>query len=92
MLPRVLSLNWCTVLSVINVLAFCTFARYAESLGFVGDHAFAWFSVTIGVMTMLVTAALLVWSAVDHFLIEPTGYTAFAVSVNLGFLCAFMMV
>jgi hypothetical protein len=92
MLPRVLSLNWCTVLSVINVFAFCVIARYAESLGFVGDHAFTWFSVTIGVMTMLVTAALLVWSAVDHFLIEPTAYTAFAVSVNLGFLCAFMMV
>ncbi len=92
MLPRVLSLNSCTILSVINVVGCCLFARFAESLGFVGDHAFTWFSVTIGVMTMLVTAVLLVWSAVDHFLIEPTGHTAFAVSVNLGFFCAFMLI
>ena len=51
-----------------------------------------WFSVTIGIMTMLVTSALLVWSAVDHFLIEPTRNTTLAVSINLGFLCGFMMV
>ncbi len=92
MLPRTFSISSCTVLSVINVSGFFFFARYAEELGFVGDQAAAWFSVTIGIMTMLVTSALLVWSAVDHFLIEPTRNTTFAVSVNLGFLCAFMMV
>jgi hypothetical protein len=42
-------------------------------------------------LTMFVTGALLIWAAVDHFLIEPTGNTAFAVSVNLGFLCAFVL-
>ena len=92
MLPRTFSISSCTALSVVNVFGFFLFARYAETLGFVGDQAFTWFSVTIGVMTMLVTSALLVWSAVDHFLIEPTRNTAFAVSINLGFLCAFMMV
>ncbi len=91
MLPRTFSLSSCTFLSVLNVVGFFLFARYAEVLGFVGEHAISSFSITIGVMTMLVTGALLTWAAVDHFLIEPTINTAFAVSVNLGFLCAFMM-
>jgi hypothetical protein len=72
-------------------LGFFIFARYAEVLGYVGEHALTSFSVTIGIMTMLVTCALLVWSALDHFLIEPTANSAFALSVNLGFMCAFVM-
>jgi hypothetical protein len=91
MLPRTFSLSHCTALSVLNVFAFFLFARYAESMGFVGEHALSAFSVTVGIMTLLVTCALLVWSALDHFLIEPTGNTAFALSVNLGFMCAFVL-
>ena len=91
MLPRTFAISSCSALSVLNVIGFFVFARYAEALGYVGDQAITTFSVTIGLMTMLVTAALLVWSALDHFLIEPTAHTTFAVSVNLGFLCAFMM-
>jgi hypothetical protein len=92
MFPRAVSANSCTILSCINVLGFIVLARYAEALGFVGEHAYASFSVTIGLLTMLVTAALLVWSTVDHFLIEPTSNTALAVAINFGFLCGFMMV
>jgi hypothetical protein len=92
MLPRAFSLNSCTLLSLVNVIGFFFLARYAELLGFVGDQALTSFSASIGLLTMLVTAALLVWSVVDHFLIEPTGNTAFAVSVNLGFFTAFLMV
>jgi hypothetical protein len=92
MLPRTFSLSSCTLLSLVNVIGFFVIARYAEAWGFVGQHALTSFSATIGLLTMLVTAALLVWSAVDHFLIEPTGNTAFAVSVNLGFFCAFLLV
>jgi hypothetical protein len=91
MLPRFFPLNSCTFLSVVNVVGFFLFARYAEELGFVGQQAISSFSITIGIMTMLVTGALLVWAAVDHFLVEPTNNTAFALSVNLGFLCAFVM-
>jgi len=92
MLPAVIRANSCSILSFVNVLGFFMLARYAESLGYVGEHAFTSFSVTIGLLTMLVTGALLVWAAVDHFLIEPTKNTALAVSINLGFLCAFMFV
>ena len=92
MLPRTFSFSSCTLLSLLNVVGFFFLARYAEALGFVGEHAMRSFSVSIGLLTMLVTAALLVWSAVDHFLIEPTSNTAFAVSVNLGFFCAFLMI
>ena len=91
MLPRVFSLSHCTALSVLNVLGFFLFARYAETMGFVGEHAVGDFSITIGIMTMLVTSALLVWSALDHFLVEPTGNSTFALSVNLGFMCAFVL-
>jgi cytosine/uracil/thiamine/allantoin permease len=91
MLPRTISISACTVLSLVNVVAFFVIARYAEALGFVGADAITSFSVSIGMLTMFVTGALLIWAAVDHFLIEPTSNTAFAVSVNLGFLCAFVM-
>jgi hypothetical protein len=91
MLPRTFSLSHCTALSVLNVLGFFLIARYAEAMGFVGDHALSSFSITIGILTMLVTGALLVWSALDHFLDEPTGNSAFALSVNLGFMCAFVL-
>jgi hypothetical protein len=91
MLPRTFSLSHLTALSVLNVFAFFLFARYAESMGFVGEHALAAFSVTVGIMTLMVTSALLVWSALDHFLIEPTANTSFALSVNLGFMCAFVL-
>jgi hypothetical protein len=91
MLPRTFTLTHCTALSVVNVFAFFLFARYAESMGFVGEHALSSFSVTVGIVTMLVTGALLVWSALDHFLIEPTSNTSFALSVNLGFMCAFVL-
>jgi hypothetical protein len=91
MLPRTFSLSHCTALSILNVLGFFLFARYAEVMGFVGEHALSSFSITVGIMTLLVTGALLVWSALDHFLVEPTGNTAFAMSVNLGFMCAFVL-
>jgi hypothetical protein len=91
MLPRTFSLSHCTALSVLNVLGFFLFARYAEAMGFVGENALGTFSISVGIMTMLVTSVLLVWSALDHFLVEPTGNSAFALSVNLGFMCAFVL-
>jgi cytosine/uracil/thiamine/allantoin permease len=91
MLPRTFSLSHCTGLSILNVLGFFLFARYAEAMGFVGEQALGNFSVSVGIITMLVTGALLVWSAMDHFLDEPTGNTALALSVNLGFMCAFVL-
>jgi hypothetical protein len=92
MIPRTFSLTSCTILSLVNVVGFFLFARYADALGYVGKTGIASFSVSIGLLTMLVASALLIWSFVDHFLIEPTGNTAFALSVNLGFLAAFIMI
>jgi hypothetical protein len=91
MLPRAFSLSHCTALSILNVLGFFLCARYAEAMGFVGRNALSSFSISVGILTLLVTGALLVWSALDHFLVEPTGNSAFALSVNLGFMCAFVL-
>jgi hypothetical protein len=91
MLPRTFALSHCTALSILNVLGFFLFARYAEAMGFVGAGALGSFSISVGIITMLVTGALLVWSALDHFLVEPTTNSAIALSVNLGFLCAFVL-
>lgn len=89
---RVPSITACTLLSLVNFVGFFLFAHFAEPLGFVGSSGVVSFSLTIGLLTMLVTSALLVWSAVDHFLIEPTANSMFSVALNLGFLCAFVAI
>ena len=52
-----------------------------------------WVALAImhGAIEMLTPTTVLVWSALDHFLVEPTTNSAVALSVNLGFLCAFVL-
>ncbi|MDZ4819821.1 MAG: hypothetical protein SGJ20_12700 [Planctomycetota bacterium] len=82
----------CGVLSLLNVVGFFMAARYAEVLGFQGRYALGQFSLTMGMATMLLTSALFVWSAIDHFWIESTLHSRFTVALNLGFLCAFLAI
>jgi hypothetical protein len=81
----------CSLLSLVNVVAFFALARWAESLGYVGESGVASFTVSVGLLTMLITSALLIWAIMDHFFVEPTRHTAFNVALNFGFLCAFVI-
>ncbi len=80
----------CSLLSLCNVIGFFCAARFAEAMGFVGADGVASFAVSIGLLTMLLTMALLAWSAIDHFMIEATSHSTFNVALNMGFLFAFM--
>jgi hypothetical protein len=81
----------CSCLSLVNVLAFFALARWAESLGYIGEPGVASFTISVGLLTMLITSALLIWAVVDHFFVEQTRHTAFNVALNFGFLCAFVV-
>src|SRR5690606_10993662 len=85
------SLSTCSLLSLINIVGFFVAARFAESLGFSGRDAIGQFSLTVGLITMLVTTALTVWSVIDHFWGEASTEGAFTVALNLGFFCAFLV-
>jgi hypothetical protein len=81
----------CSLLSLVNVVGFFALARWAESLGYIGEPGVASFTISVGLLTMLITSALLVWAVLDHFFVEPTRHTAFNVALNFGFLCAFVI-
>jgi hypothetical protein len=91
MLPRVPAISVCSSLSLVNVVGFFFLARWAESLGYVGESGVASFTVSVGMLTMLITSALLIWAVLDHFFVEQTRHTAFNVALNFGFLCAFVI-
>jgi hypothetical protein len=91
MLPRLPAIWVCSCLSLVNVLGFFALARWAESLGYIGESGVASFSISVGLLTMLITSALLIWAIMDHFFVEPTRHTTFNVALNFGFLCAFVI-
>ncbi len=91
MLQRAPSISVCSVLSLVNVVGFFFLARWAESLGYIGEPGVASFTISVGLLTMLITSALLIWAVVDHFFVEQTHHTAFNVALNFGFLCAFVV-